>query len=127
MAISQYLRRDVSRDWQLSAVRGVSAFERLRHLPLDLQNFWSVNLPVLDLLGTADGLPIVECSMESAMLNFHFEALDPSMDAPPENGLTQAIQYRSNYQQRPRSAGRDVELCFAGNITATKLPSSYHP
>ena len=38
---------------------------------------------------------------------------------------TQWLKYRSNYQERPRSESLDVEQCFSGQITATRLSSKF--
>jgi 5'-nucleotidase len=123
VAISQYMRRDIPKDWSQSAYR---ARRVLEHLWGDRPHegfFWNVNLPAIppeEVVGTAH-FPISHCETESAPLQFHFE---------PQNRLesganrdTMTFLYQSNYQTRPRRDGSDVSLCFSGHATVTKLKS----
>ena len=101
MAISQYLRRDRPRDWKLSAQRAIHAFESLRSLALSPHEFWNVNLPVVDHREVA--IDIVHTHPEPEMLGFDFEQIEPDSKNEPEQETIRWLQYRSNYQERPRS------------------------
>jgi hypothetical protein len=75
-------------------------------------------------------LPLVQCSPEPQMLTYDFVCVDPEpSDMASSNTAssdqTQWLKYRSNYQERPRSESLDVEQCFSGQITATRLSSKF--
>jgi 5'-nucleotidase len=129
MAISQYLRRDRPRDWQLSGLRARYAFEHWNAVQLPERTFWNLNLPVVDSQEVA--LEFRECLPEPQMLGFEFERSEEPTDAMPRTSPTsqsiEQIVYRSNYQLRPRSAGSDVAECFGGAIVATQLSVDWPP
>lgn len=129
MAISQYLRRDRPRDWQLSGLRARYAFEHWNAAQLPERTFWNLNLPVVDSQEVA--LEFRECLPEPQMLGFEFERCEEPTDAMPRTSPTsqsiEQIVYRSNYQLRPRSDGSDVAECFGGAIVATQLSVDWPP
>jgi 5'-nucleotidase len=142
VALSQYLRRDRPRDWDLSALRAYNAITQLQSQELAQGQFWNVNLPVVD--HREPSLPLQFAQPETGMLAFDFEEvqpeyepLDPSQTVglPTDSNRTEGnhvgsnnagnsvrwMKYRSNYQDRPRTAPSDVATCFAGFVTATRL------
>jgi 5'-nucleotidase len=123
-ALSQYLRRDRPRNWQLSAQRALHAVRELQSQVCPIGHFWNVNLPVVD--GTEVPLPIRMVEPEPQMLAFDYEAVpEPQWSEPRVESVggrsVQWLKYRSNYQDRPREIAKDVATCFAGSITATCL------
>jgi 5'-nucleotidase len=133
MAISQYLRRDRPRHWDLSALRAIHAWSQLQSLELGPTEFWNINLPVVE--SARVDLPLVQCSPEPQMLTYDFACVDPEPSDMASSNMassdmassdqTQWLKYRSNYQERPRSESLDVEQCFSGQITATRLSSKF--
>lgn len=142
IALSQYLRRDRPRDWDLSALRAYNTITQLQSHELAQGQFWNVNLPVVD--HRESSLPLQFAQPETGMLAFDFEevqpeyeSLDPSQTVglPTDSNRTEGnhvssnnagnsvrwMKYRSNYQDRPRTAPSDVATCFAGFVTATRL------
>jgi 5'-nucleotidase len=142
IALSQYLRRDRPRDWDLSALRAYKTITQLQSQELAQGQFWNVNLPVVD--HREPSLPLQFAQPETGMLAFDFEevqpeyeSLDPSQTVglPTDSNRTEGnhvssnnagnsvrwMKYRSNYQDRPRTAPSDVATCFAGFVTATRL------
>jgi 5'-nucleotidase len=142
IALSQYLRRDRPRDWDLSALRAYNTITQLQSHELAQGQFWNVNLPVVD--HREPSLPLQFAQPETGMLAFDFEEvqpeyepLDPSQTVglPTDSNRTEGnhvssnnagnsvrwMKYRSNYQDRPRTAPSDVATCFAGFVTATRL------
>jgi 5'-nucleotidase len=142
IALSQYLRRDRPRDWDLSALRAYNAITQLQSQELAQGQFWNVNLPVVD--HRESSLPLQFAQPETGMLAFDFEevqpeyeSLDPSQTVglPTDSNRTEGnhvssnnagnsvrwMKYRSNYQDRPRTAPSDVATCFSGFVTATRL------
>jgi 5'-nucleotidase len=121
MAISQYLRRDIPRNWDLSAQRAVHAWMSLKSTQLLSNQFWNVNLPVVE--DPRAELDIVVAQPEPQMLAYEFTQIRESNSDRPEQEK-QTIKYVSDYQRRPRSDNNDVAKCFAGNITASRLSIS---
>lgn len=106
IAISQYLRRGLALDWERSRelVRPIVA--RLMAEERRAKSFWNVNLPHLE----ADGIPaVVECDPDNEPLDVRYS----------REG--QEIRYAGRYPERPRTPGKDVDLCFQGSITISRL------
>jgi hypothetical protein len=57
------------------------------------------------------------------MLTYEFGLVDDA-GIQAANNQTQTIKYLSNYQQRPRTESFDVQACFTGSITASRLSIS---
>lgn len=123
VALSQYMRRDIPKDWSQTAYRARLVLEHLWGDRPHEGFFWNVNLPAIapeDVVGTIR-FPISHCETEPAPLQFHFETQN-TLESDPERN-TMSFLYQSNYQARPRREGSDVSLCFAGHATVTKLKS----
>jgi 5'-nucleotidase len=115
VAISQYMRRDVERDWGLNAVRAEFVLDNIFGRSTTEVGFWNVNLPALPTTQTGLTFPVTDCLPESQPLDFSLERVDE-----PECGDDrQRVNYQSNYQFRPRVRGSDVDLCFSGNATVS--------
>ena len=69
--------------------------------------FWNVNLPSLT---PSEPEPrVVHCPLEAGPLPLSFREHD------------EGLHYDGNYHERPRIAGSDVDVCFAGHIAVTRL------
>lgn len=108
MAISQYRRSLESVDWRRAADWTRRTLSRLLSDRLDSGTFWNVNFPD----------PTPEQGMEPRLEHCPLDAnrLDVRFDAEDER-----LHYRGRYQNRPRTEGADVQRCFAGAITVTRL------
>ena len=130
IAISQYMRRDVERDWNVNARRAACVIENILARVAPGQGFWNVNLPALPIQSTGLDFPISRCQPEPQSLAFAFEDVTSSHQAEPksqeilEPSPHSTVVYRSNYQERPRSVGSDVDLCFTGHATISWLPTT---
>ena len=130
IAISQYMRRDVERDWFVSAIRAKFVFENILNRDRSASGFWNVNLPALANPYIEQPFPISDCEPEIQPLSFSFDA-EPfdgknaiEMMENDEPRIIQTVRYKSNYQARPRTSGSDVELCFGGHATVSWLKSN---
>lgn len=131
IAISQYMRRDVERDWTIIAQRGHHVIASVLQRVVQANAFCSLNLPALPPDSKACDFPISECKPEHGLLVYSFEKLEADVpDAtkqfariPTISGQLEdhSVIYRSNYQARPREPGSDVDLCFQGHATVTWL------
>ena len=133
VAISQYMRRDVPRDWNATGRRAVFVLEKLLERSDFVPGFWNVNLPVLLPEQHELSFPITECQPEKQPLAFDFQMFPQEEvegmatnyrmhagDTTAASGSSHVI-YKSNYQLRPRQKGSDVDLCFEGHATCSRL------
>ena len=129
VAISQYMRRDVERDWRLNARRAETVFQKILARERPGAGFWNVNLPALPLDVTSLEFPVSICDPESQSLSYSMEEIEKNSEISGKT-LTNAeptelrtVLYKSNYQARPRDPGTDVDLCFGGHATVSWLQS----
>lgn len=106
IAISQYIRRNLVLDWSRSRELALPILRNLMGLPPQPKSYWNVNLPHLDPGATAQ---VVECDPDNQPLDVRYRL---------ENGQ---IHYAGSYPERPRTPGRDVDQCFEGSITVSRL------
>ena len=131
IAISQYMRRDVDRDWNVTARRAEIVLEKIiQHKRLG-SGFWNVNLPALTSQSADFDFPISICEPEPQPLSFSFEEISEGKEVEVKKGnnvgpdAIRTVLYKSNYQARPRSLGSDVHLCFNGHATISWLKSDH--
>ena len=130
VAVSQYMRRDLERDWHVNAVRAAFVIENILARGTLGEGFWNVNLPALPISELGLDFPISRCKPEPQPLAFSFANMTESqpnsveslgiLDSSPRSSWI----YTSNYQQRPRSPGTDVDLCFNGHATISWFPTA---
>jgi 5'-nucleotidase len=133
IAISQYMRRDVARDWTVTAARALHVLETVLQKVLSQKSFWNINLPALPPERLEMDFQVRFCDPEPQSLDFSFEEV-PAVESPGQESALPAIEhgqsdrlvpkwvlYKSNYQQRPRGGGSDVDVCFQGDASVTLL------
>jgi len=129
IAVSQYMRRDVDRDWSVNAKRAAFVIENILARVSLGKGFWNVNLPALSSHVEGLDFPISKCQPEPQPLTFSFENVTEGIQNSQESlEITDPIPrssvlYRSNYQERPRSTETDVDLCFNGHATISWFPT----
>jgi 5'-nucleotidase len=106
IAISQYRRRDSAADWGRAARWTADVVRLLLAKPAETGIYWNVNLP--DLLDHAATPEIVFCPMDPHPLPVEYQILE------------RRFRYATNYHERPRAAGHDVDVCFSGAIAVTR-------
>lgn len=119
IALSQYMRRDISKNWKTTAHRAKRVLGQLWKKPLAKGFFWNLNLPALE-PEDASEIPVAYCPLELGPLPISFQTDNPANDAKSLIGTTKHL-YQSNYQARPRQEGSDVHLCFSGHAVVTRL------
>jgi 5'-nucleotidase len=107
IALSHYRKRGVDIDWERARRWMRKILIDLLKEPLKPGTFWNVNLP--SLLPHEPEPRIIHCPLEAGPLPLSFR-YDGDL-----------MHYEGNYHQRPRIAGSDVDVCFAGNIALTRL------
>ncbi|HEY9738365.1 MAG TPA: 5'/3'-nucleotidase SurE [Trichocoleus sp.] len=107
IALSHYIHQRRPIDWDVATRLVSKVLDKLLPEPLPPGCFWNVNLPHLS---ADDPDPaIVECACCTQPL--------PTEFAVEEN----LFRYVGNYGQRPRDPASDVEVCFGGQISLTKI------
>ncbi len=106
IAVSQYVRRDLSLDWAHAAELAHAAIAQLLNGALPPKEFWNVNLPHLP---PNTGAETVHCDPDNEPLDVRFRCDEGSW------------RYSGTYAARPRTPGRDVDHCFGGAITVSRL------
>jgi 5'-nucleotidase len=106
MAVSQYIRKGVLLDWDASRVMARPVVESLLAEACPPKSYWNVNLPHLD---NGQSAETVHCDPDNAPLDVRFHREGDQ------------LRYAGAYAARPRTPGRDVDRCFAGAITISRL------
>ena len=107
IAISHYKSRHMSIEWDIAAQRTTRVLAVLMDKPLEPGQFWNVNLPAVDRSGPEP--EIIFCSVCTQPL---------PTQASLESGL---FRYTGAYQDRRRDPGADVDVCFSGHISVSKI------
>jgi len=107
IAVSQYIKKGKLIDWQQAAGWVAGLLQELIAQPLEPGAFWNINLPHLE-PGSAEP-EVVFCPLELGPLPLSFRE---------EGGF---LYYNGDYHQRARQKGSDVDVCFGGKITVTRL------
>lgn len=110
IAFSQYVHRGRERNWKKSAQMAKKTLAYLQDKPPPDGTFWNVNFP--DGETALDDLEIVQTLLEPRHL-----AVDYEQDA--DRGFV----FRSDYRNRPRTKGSDVDVCFGGAIAVSAISS----
>lgn len=138
VAISHYRHPDHPRDWEhvpdwLSPQ--LVALVTTRHIH---GHFWNLNLPA-DVQTKPD---FIEAPADHHPLPYQLRAIDGDLHAadgdavnarvassanPPSTRSSQLVRYAGNYQQRPRTPGSDIDVCFGGAISCTPVPALPQP
>ena len=106
MAISQYVRRGLALDWEYSARLAAPVVARLLAEPATAGEYWNVNLPHLE---TGTAAEVAECAPDTEPLDVRYVR---------EGDL---FRYAGTYAERRRTAGRDIDRCFGGWVTVSRL------
>ena len=110
-AFSHYVKRGRPRDWGQAEQWTSLVFSRIKDLEHAPGTFWSVNFPHL---APGDEAPrIVCCPLDVNPLPLVYDR--------EEGGYREA----GAYDERPRTRGADVEVCFSGNIAVTRLSTRH--
>lgn len=107
IAMSHYRRREGRFDWKRAAELGRDVLQRLLESSIEAQQFWNVNFP--DPTSTEATPELVECSLTSHALPLHFEE------------HASGLRYSGDYHARSRSNDDDVDVCFSGNVSMSRV------
>lgn len=107
IAFSQYRRsRKIDNDWNWTARQLERVLPALLAEELEPGQFWNVNFPHPE---SAHDPEWVFCPPERQPLQLKYQ-------------LTEEMHhYDGSYQERPRTAGTDVDVCFGGRIAISRV------
>ena len=108
IALSQYRAKDRSIDWPLAADRLRPLLERVLSRTLQAGCFLNVNLP--------------HPEHERVGLETRATPVDKSPQAISFKRSGSDYHYTGVYQERPRQHGSDVDACFNGRISLSRIP-----
>jgi 5'-nucleotidase len=106
IAVSQYVRRGLPLDWEMSGRWTRTVVEMLIDRYPQRGALWNVNLPHLEPGSRPD---VVFCQLDPHPLPVQFVATENT------------FRYFGIYQDRQRMPGHDVAVCFGGAIAVTGL------
>lgn len=119
IAISQYRAKGSSRAWNQTAEQAAAVLQALLADEHNDKCYWNVNLPdaATDVHGQKSYTP--RASGDDGHLVFC--PLDPNPLAVMLHQDGQRYRYHGVYQNRPRQAGSDVDVCFSGRVAVTQI------
>jgi 5'-nucleotidase len=121
MAVSQYMRRDIERDWTVNAERAVHVIAEALRLDQESTAFWNLNLPAIPPKMRQMDFPISLCRPDLEPFDFEWDEVEVEEGGTNAATSNTMVIYKSNYQNRPRHVGSDVDLCFRGHATISKI------
>ncbi len=107
IALSQYRKRGRDVNWTLATRWAVAVIRDLLQQPRERGTFWNVNLPHLP--DSAPAPAAVLCPLDSTPLPLSFREHE------------EHLIYNGDYHGRRRDAGADVDVCFGGQISVTRI------
>ncbi len=109
VAVSHYHDRPLTpEDWRRASGWIRPILKDILSRPMPPGVFWNVNLPCPQ-PGPARP-PVVECSVDTSPLQLAYRSVDG-----------RGYAYSGRYRQRGRAEGSDVDVCFGGCISLTRL------
>ena len=107
IAFSQYRMNLTSQaSWESSRLHTSHVLPKLFGRILDPGQFWNVNFPDVPDLEQPE---VIDCDVDTMALPMEYKS----------NG--NAYRFAGDYHSRPRKKGTDVDCCFSGNITVSRV------
>lgn len=107
IAVSQYIARSAAVDWSVTRRHAGRILRLLFEQELGAGQFWNVNLP--HPLAADDRLAWKFCPLD----------LNPHQYRYREDAA--GYRYEGTIHERPRDPGKDVAVCFGGEVSVTRL------
>lgn len=134
MAISHYRRPDVPKTWDHTPNwllepfgRFTEEFKRREVSRETTTDVWNVNLPAIA-VDSSSLPPIHECPVDPSPLKRDASlsaaaSVQETSDALQNHQNEWSVALRSEFHGRPRLKGTDIDRCFSGGLTISKVPA----
>lgn len=107
IALSQYIAAAATVDWEAAAFHIAKILPQIMTAPYTHGQFWNINLPSPL---TADiEVPHHYCPLDKHPHNYRYRK------------EVDSYHYEGVIHDRPRSIGSDVDICFSGSISVTRM------
>jgi len=107
IAVSQYIAKDCQIDWDITKDHAHSVLYMLLDKDLTRGCFWNVNLPH-PLMADVD-LCVEFCRLDILPHKYNYRKKGKN------------YVYEGTIHERPRDPGKDVDVCFSGNVSISQL------
>lgn len=107
IAFSHYRKQNQNFDWDRAIGWVEPVLRQLLEMPVEPGDFWNVNLPCLSPDEPAP--QVVFCPVDFSPLPLSFRREE------------EHHHYDGDYHNRRRAPGSDVDVCFSGNISVSKI------
>jgi 5'-nucleotidase len=107
IAVSQYIAKDCQIDWDITKDHAHSVLYMLLDKDLTRGCFWNVNLPH-PLMADVD-LGVEFCRLDILPHKYNYRKKGKN------------YVYEGTIHERPRDPGKDVDVCFSGNVSISQL------
>lgn len=107
IAISQYRKGGRPTNWEMAKHWARVVFDDLFSRPIEPGAFWNVNLPYLEPGQPEPEIIFCEASTDPLPVKYRLEG--------------EEFYYIGKYGERDRTPDTDVDICFSGNISITKI------
>lgn len=108
VAMSQYISRIHTIDWDVTRHHADRIVRHLIQQDLSPGQYLNVNLPHPLYYDSMPEIAFCELDMQPQSFSYRQKGNE--------------LIYTSNYHDRPRHSGRDIDTCFNGKISVTRLP-----
>ena len=106
IAVSQYIRKGIALNWKQAGDLARPVIAQLIAEGCPSKGYWNVNLPHIE---AGENPAVIRCDPDNEPLDIRFR----------QDG--NCFHYDGSYASRRRTPGKDVELCFGGSITVSRL------
>ncbi len=107
IAVSQYIAKDCQIDWDITRDQAQSVLYMLLGKDLTRGCFWNVNLPHPLVADVDPGVEFCRLDILPHKYNYRKEGNN--------------YVYDGTIHERPRDQGKDVDVCFSGNVSISRL------
>ena len=107
IAISQYIAPRWTIPWPLVQAQAAHLIPRIMSEPIEIGMFWNINLP--SPIHSAAPVTHRYCPLDKHPHHYHYTV---------DNGI---YHYQGIIHDRPRSDGSDVDVCFGGMVSVTRM------
>jgi 5'-nucleotidase len=107
IAISQYIAKDWTLEWSATRSHVARLLPETWALPLASGQFWNINLPSPITLDST--IPLQLCPIDKNP--HHYQYIENKGE----------YRYEGVIHDRSRTPGSDVDICFTGNISITRM------